>query len=584
MKKARNLSNYPYIDKPWEQEYSFFERHPIIPDINIFSLLRLLSVGKSGRIAIECNNLSVTYGRLLKDTKTVSRALSALSVKRGDIVTICMPNFYQAVITFFASNRIGAAATFINPWLSPDGVLSYLNKYKSPILFNYGKDDTENNFYIQNSSVKNVISVQKGMEESLDLFHESACSCTAGLIDFHSLGNIADKHKTDRRYTFNSKDTALILYTSGTTGIPKSVVLTNKNIVAAGVYSKNDTKVKQLIGNKTLVCVPFTYPYGFFTSTLTTLLTGKTAILAPDMSAATIASYFKKEPNIVFGSPALIELIMRNTPTDQDLSSVSYIMSGGDFLTPSLASEAQSFFESHGAPTVEIGNASGNAETCSCGTHSLGKKVKADTAGRLLAGTDAMIVDPDTMEQKKYNEEGLLCVSGKHVFKEYYNDPQLTSEVKFFYHGKEFFKTGTIGSVDDEGYFKITGRFSRFYIRSSLDKVYMDHVQGVISRFEPVYECADVKVADEELLFVNYAFVVLKPDWLESEETKLLILERCRQPVTLADGRQDQLKEYEIPDKIFFLKSLPRRSGTDKINYQELEAYAKEISSKKESI
>ena len=370
---------------------------------------------------------------------------------------------------------------------------------------------------------------------------------------------------------------ATIIFTSGTTGTPKSVVLTNKNIVAAGIYSKNDSKVQQLSGERVLVCVPFTYPYGFYTSTLTTLLSGKTAILAPDMSGTTIATYLEKEPNIIFGSPALIELIMRNTPAEQDLSSITYFFSGGDFFTPALVSQTDIFLRQHGAKNVEIGNGSGNAETCSIGTNPLGKKVKPDTAGSILVGTEAMIVDPDTMEQKKYNEEGMLCVSGKHVFKEYFGEPQLTAEVKFMYKGKEYFKTGTIGSIDEDGYFKITGRFSRFYIRSSLDKVYLDHVQGVISRFEPVLECADVKVNDKEQLFVNYAFVVLKDGWLENEETKIKIFDQCHHAVTLADGSQDQLKEYEIPQKIVFLKDLPRRSGTDKINYQVLEEMAKNV-------
>ncbi|MBQ6332034.1 MAG: acyl--CoA ligase [Clostridia bacterium] len=576
----KKLTGYPSIDKPWETDYSYFERHPIIPNVNIYTLLKFLCVGKMDRIAIECNDLSVCYRRMLKDAKTVSRALLALSVKRGDIVSVCMPNLYQAVVIFLASNRIGAATTFINPWLSVDGVKSYVEKYKSPVLFNYGKTAEVNQSYMECSSIKHVVTLRTEMVDVLDLDCESAAISIPGFVDFNSLGVIAKKCRGDRHLSFNGSDTGLILYTSGTTGAPKSVVLTNRNIVAAGIISKNDTKVKHLTGDRTLVCVPFTYPYGFYTSTLTTLLTGKTAILAPDMSGDTIASYLLKKPNIIFGSPALIELIMRNTPDEQDLSSILHIMSGGDFLTPALASQAKEYFVRHGARTIEIGNASGNAETCSCGTHSLGKKVKPDTAGRLLVGTEAMIVDPETMEQKKYNEEGMLCVSGKHVFKEYYGEPKLTAEVKFMYEGKEYFKTGTIGSIDEEGYFTITGRFSRFYIRSSLDKVYLDHVQGVISRFEPVFECAAVKVPDKEQLFVNYAFVVLKDGWSEDEETKKKIMDRCHHAVTLVDGRQDQLKDYEIPQRIIFVKDLPRRSGTDKINYQELERMAENISSK----
>ncbi len=574
MANQNHKSGYPFYDKPWENDYNYFERHPVIPNVNIYTLLRILSLGKMDKTAIECNDLSVTYRRMFKDAETVSRALQVLSVKRGDIVSVCMPNLYQAVVVFLASNRIGAATTFINPWLSTEGINGYLEKYKSPVLFNYGKTAEENQDYLKYSSIKHIITLKVEMVNVLDLNAEPAVPSITSLVDFNSLGEIAKKCKEDHNLTFNGSDTGLILYTSGTTGAPKSVMLTNTNVIAAGIICKNDAKAKQLTGDKTLVCVPFTYPYGFFTSTLTTLLTGKTAILAPDMSGNTIASYLMKKPNIIFGSPALIELIMRNTPEEQDLSSIMHIMSGGDFLTPSLASQAKEYFIRHGAKSIDIGNASGNAETCSCGTNFLGIKVKQDTAGKILVGTDAMIVDPETMEQKKYNEEGMLCVSGAHVFKEYYGEPQMTAEVKFMYEGKEYFKTGTIGSVDEEGYFTITGRFSRFYIRSSLDKVYLDHVQGVISRLDPVFECAAVKVPDKAQLFVNYAFVVLKDGWPENEETKKKILGQCHHSVTLSDGRQDQLKDYEIPQKIVFVNELPRRSGTDKINYQELEKIA----------
>ena len=144
----------------------------------------------------------------------------------------------------------------------------------------------------------------------------------------------------------------------------------------------------------------------------------KEAILAPDISKDTISYYYSKNPNIVFGSPALLDLTIKNIPNNQDLSSVTHFISGGDFLTPQHAKRGNDFFEQHGA-TVEIGNGSGNAETVSSGTTPIGVPLRPETAGKILVGSKVMIVDPDTMEEKKYGEEGMLCVSGKHVFKEY---------------------------------------------------------------------------------------------------------------------------------------------------------------------
>jgi fatty-acyl-CoA synthase len=300
-------------------------------------------------------------------------------------------------------------------------------------------------------------------------------------------------------------------------------------------------------------------------------MSSKTAILAPNMSKDTISSYLKKGPNIIFGSPALLDLIMKNVPENQDLSSISQFVSGGDFLTPSHSKLGKDFFEQHGAHNVEMGNGSGNAETVSCGTDSTGIKIRPETVGKVLVGTNAMVVDEDTMEEKKYGEEGLLCVSGKHVFKEYYKEPQLTSEAKFVKNGKTYFKTGSMGYIDTEGYFTLTRRQSRFYIISTLNKVYCDHIQTLISNLDIVKECAVVKVPDVDMLYTNKAYIVLNEGILPNDDTKEKLNKLFKEPIKSSVGELEQLKWYEIPADIEFVNDLPRRKGTEKINYSLLE-------------
>ena len=106
------------------------------------------------------------------------------------------------------------------------------------------------------------------------------------------------------------------------------------------------TQMGDIKGPKTLTCVPFSYPYGFVTSALTSLLWGKEAILAPDIGKSTIGSYYAKKPNIIFGSPALLELTLHNVPPEQDLSSVTHFISGGDFLTVQQAQRGTDFLKS----------------------------------------------------------------------------------------------------------------------------------------------------------------------------------------------------------------------------------------------
>lgn len=566
----REASEYPSLGKPQNNGYSYFERHPMIPNLSVYNAIRAINTFYGNKEAIDCLDLKVNYDQLFKDSITISRALKELNVTKGQIVSISMPNLYQAVASFLACNRIGAVTTFLNPGAEKEEISEYLNLFESPVFINYDKTDEENLIYKKKTNVKYIITLNKENKNKLSLNEDYHLTKNDELIDFNSLGSIAEFQKKGLPSN-NSKDNSLILFTSGSTGKPKSVVLTNENILAAGTYLKNSSKSKSLDGDKTLVCVPFMYPYGFSTSTLMTLMSSKTAILAPNMSKDTISYYLNKKPNIIFGSPALLDLIMKNIPENQDLSSITTYVSGGDFLTPSHSKRGQEFFEKHGAKDVKMGNGSGNAETVSCGTNPTGVEIRPETAGKVLVGTDAMIVDSETLEEKKYNEEGLLCVSGKHVFKEYYKEPEKTKDAKFEKDGKTYFKTGTMGYIDKDGYFTLTGRESRFYIISTLNKVYCDHVQTIISNLDDIDECAIVKVPDDDMLYVNKAYIVPNKDVNDIELEKKNILEKFKQPIINSKGEIEQLKWYEIPSYIEFVKELPRKPGTEKVDYQTLE-------------
>ena len=571
----KELTGYPSIDKPQNNGYSFSARHPVIPNMSVYNSIQLINTFYKKKDAIDCIDLNASYEQLINDSVIISKALKELGVKKGEIVSVCMPNYYQAVATFLACNRIGAVVTFLNANASKDEICDYLNTFESSVFINFDKTDLENEEIKNNSCVRYIITLDKSKVNNLLMDKDYHITHNDSFIDFSSLESIS-KYQKKGLPNNNSKDNCLILFTSGTTGKPKSVVLTNENVLAAGTYLKNSSHVKSLNGDKTLVCVPFSYPYGFVTSTIMTLLSSKTAILAPDISKDTISYYLKKNPNIIFGSPALLELIMRNIEDSQDLSSITTFISGGDFLTPNHSKRGKEFLESHGARNVEMGNGSGNAETVSCGTNPTGIEIRPETAGKVLVGTDAIIVDPETMEEKKYNEVGLLCVSGKHVFKEYFKNPKATSEVTFERGGTLFFKTGTLGSIDEDGYFTLTGRESRFYIMSSLNKVYCDRIQNLISYMDNVSDCAVVKVPDEEMLYKNKAYIVLKDGVEPSMEVMDSIKERFLKPVLTANNTKEQLKSYEIPSYIEFISELPRKAGTDKIDYSFLEQDALE--------
>lgn len=576
-------TGYPSIDRTHERGVSYFKRNPIIPSVNIYDALALMSSFYRDANAINCLGLTITYQELLDDAAVLARSFRELGIKEGDIVTVSMPDFSQAVVAFLAANKVGALTTFLNPAAGEGEIKHYLNLFESPILFNFNKDASYNARMKDSTKVEHVVTLfpqdinKKGFSDP----QSSSIDTYKDYLNYRDMSALATAREKLSLPFGKGKRDALILFTSGSTGNPKSVVLTNENILASGTYLKNSSSIKSEVGDKTLVCVPFCYPYGFVTSTLMSLLCGREATLAPDIGPKTIPYYMSKGVNMIFGSPALLEMVRKNTPKGMDLSTITEFISGGDFLTPKQAKIGEDFFREHNADVI-IENGSGNAETGGSGTNPVGVENRPETVGKVLTGCSAIIIDNTKLDEEgkvqelKYGEEGELCISGKNVFREYYRDPELTEKSMVHYKGKDYFRTGTLGVLDEDGYFTLTGRTSRFYITSSLNKVYCEHVQQIISKVDSVEACAVVSQPDEEDLYSNRAFIVLRPGVLPTEEEKTYIMEQLSHPFTdPISGDVVQLKEFEVPKNLEFLDELPR-NRSDKIDYTALEDRARQ--------
>ena len=532
--------------------------------------IRFLGIGQAGA--------NVTQMLEKKGYKTYY-----INLAKQDLDLISSPNKYHIPNGEGASKNRKKAKKVLSE--SIEEVLGYLNEFESSLFINFDKDSEYNKKIKDNSKVKNIITLNK--DEINTKNYGNITSSANGYRDdlsFSDIGSIAKYYKRPIYTLYGGKEDSLILFTSGSTGNPKSVVLTNQNILASGIYMKNTGRIKAKVGERCLVCVPFSYPYGFATSTIMSLICGRVAVLAPTLSKDNIRYYLSKNPNYVFGSPALLELIKRNVKDSDDLSSIHTFVSGGDFLTVSQNKAGVEFFRKHGAETI-ICNGSGNAETVGTNTMAVGSINKPETVGRVLVGTKAIVVNPDTLEEVKYGEEGMLCISGKHVFKGYYKNEDMSRETKFVYKGIEYYKTGNMGILDTDGYFTLTGRSSRYYIRSDLNKVYLEHIQNVISLIDVVDSCCVVPKEDKDLLFTNKAYVVLKDGVLPSLEVSDYIMNMCYKPLyNSVTGEMVQLKPFKVPESITFLDVLPRTKA-DKVDYTFLENMAKnEVKIKKKEL
>ena len=569
-----NKSGYPTRDRIHYRGTSYSERHPFIPSISISNVIDILNLFRQDEYVIDCQELRVTHRKLKRDAIIISKALFQLGVRSGDIVTVCMPNLYQAVAIFKAANRIGAVTTFLNPLGSVEELKAYIDMYHSPVLFHYNTDNRVNEDILENTCVGKIITLDLNNTNRNDFNREG--SINGDVIDYYDLSIIASECNGIFKTWFGGAQDALILYTSGSTGEPKSLLFTNSNILSALIYLRNSTHQPKLKGvnNRWMGVVPIMYPYGFVCSVLASILNNCEVIMAPDMSPEKIAYYYGKKPSLVFGSPAFLEVTRRNLPDEIDCSELKQFVSGGDFLSESQSREGIEFFKKHNAKTI-ICNGSGNGELLGCCTNSMNVPYKPDTVGQLILGPEYVVVNDDTGEEVRYGEQGVLLVRGKNVFKGYYGRNDLTQEVMTTYKGKQYYRTGNYGYLDEDRYFHMVGRASRFFIVYTLNKVYCELVQNVVSSIEEVESCAVVPQPDKDMLFVSKAYVVLKQGYTASHEMEKKIIEASRRTITDSTGQEVTLKDYEIPKSVTFLDSLPRTQA-DKIDYELMKKMAEE--------
>lgn len=574
-------TGYPSIDNKHNDGKSFFQKHQFIPSMSIYNMLGMISSFYRDAIAVDCLDLRVTYQELLDNADILARSFKELGIKKGEVVVASMPNFFQAIAVYLAANKIGAITSFLNPGCTKEEIKYYLNEFESPLYVDYDKDDEYNSEIKRDTKVRQTITLKKE-HVNIKTFNEIKTGDIgySDYLSFNDMKLVADYYKGFINPLQSGKNDSLILFTSGSTGNPKSVVLTNENIIASGLYMKNTGNIVTKKGEKCLICVPFSYPYGFATSTIMSLICGREAILTPNMDMQTVDYFLKKNPNYIFGSPAVLELIMRAASDDLDLSSAHSFISGGDFLYPKKVEEAIEWFKKHNSD-IEMFNGSGNAETAGASTIAVGSPIKRDTVGRVLVGSTAAMLKVDEFdkvvepyEEVKYGEEGVLCIGGKHVFKEYYNNPELTSQNKVTYNGKEYMLTGAIGFLDEEGYFHMTRRASRFYIKADSNKVYLEHLQIIMDGIDVVDECVAVQRPNDEELFDTKVFVKLKDGVEPTDEIKNYIYAKLESGFSPSESTRP-LKSFEIPASMEFVSKIKRTQDSEKLDFRFYEEEAK---------
>ncbi len=576
------LMGYPHIDKPWTQFYTPEALNNEVPLETLYEVFRD-NVKRYGRkTAITYMGNKISYNKLLKMVDRAAKAFSALGVKENDIVTMMTPNIPENVISFYALNKIGAIADFVDVRVKDKELLDYLRgaHSKVAIITDLFIDNFKNIIY--DTSVEKAIVVSPA--DYLPLFSKMVYRSKkkAPILehpfiywnDFKKMGN----NMLEKTISYSKDRPICIAHTSGTTGRPKGVVLTNENFNSM-VLEYKTCGLEFNEGDKFLNHLP---PFLAYTNVLginLPLSLGMNIIMLPvndqSMYAKNILKY--RVQHGLAGPADMLNFLENEATKNADFSFLKTLASGGGHLADKKKREINEFLQARGYGGIVVegyGMTEGSSAICT----NVPKCDKAESIGIPLPKMTVAVCDPETQEYLGYGEEGELCFSGPTIMKGYFNNSEATRKVLMKHaDGQVWLHSGDLGYVDEDGAIFTSGRIKRLIVRFDGYKISPQEIENVISSNNNVLDCCVVGVFDEEHRTGNVpvASIVLKENITLSEEE---VLEEIK---AICDKK---IIPTHLPKRYVLVKSIPLTKA-GKTDYRALEKkYNEEVLEKEEKV
>ena len=561
---------------PWLNFYGDMPKHLDYPPLTIYQIVAQSAREHPELVAYEFMNKEIRYTQFMARIERVAKALVALGIQKDDRVTICMPNTPQALDTFYALNRIGAVSNMIHPLSAPTEIAFYLNFSHSKAILTldqfYGKID-EIRPQLENPVTILIARVQDELPAPLNLLYPLSKDArkqpklpkNGDYLSWRDFLKAGEKVKElPPESVMTSREGASILYSGGTTGTTKGILLSSDNFNATALQTIAASGCTELAGKKMLSVMPVFHGFGLGIGIHTALVGGARCILVPRFSVKTYAELLrKKKPNFIPGVPTLFEALLRTDLLDDaDLSFLDGMFSGGDSLSVELKHKVDDFLKAHKAK-IQIREGYGTTEcvTASCLTPK--DYARSGSIGVPFPDTYYKIVKVGTEEEVEPNIEGEICISGPSVMMCYIDNPEETAQtLRRHADGRIWCHTGDLGTMDNDGFIYFRQRIKRMIITSGYN-VYPSQLENIIDGHEKVLYSCVVGVKDDYKQQKVKAYVVLRPEYEPTEAVRDELMAHCRKNIA----------KYAVPYEIEFRPELPK-TLVGKVAYRVLEEEA----------
>ena len=604
-KKSKELSGYASIDKPWQKYYSEEVIQSELPKMTMYDYICQNAKENLNKTALIYFDCKITYQEFFDNIERVADSLIKYGVKKGDIVSIIMPTTPESIYLLYGLNKIGAVGNFIDPRTSSKGLQKYITETHSDIVFVLDSvSDKIKNLKTQNK-VKTIINIpptesmnakakitelKKMIKEEKKEKEESTLKALYKTLkqqkevkkvygyrkeciqwtDFFKIGEIKEENRFKSLY-YEENMPAVIVHTGGTTGNPKSVVLTNDNLNNAA-YDCGAAGYDFQTWHNWLNIMPLFIAYGCGNGLHIPMAYKMETIIIPAFKSSEFADLLLKyRPNHMVGVPEHYGHIIHDKRMQED--DLSYIIApvvGGDAMNIELEQAVNEFLK-NGNCDYKIVKGYGMTEVCAavCACTS-NENNELGSVGTPFPHSTISIFDSETLEELPYqqgNEEpiiGEICIQTPNMMLEYYENKEETDKIlREHSDGKIWVHSGDLGYMNNNGQLFIIGRMKDMIIRHDGFKLYPSIIEKAIIESDLVTDCKVVGISDQEHIQgeVPYAYVVLEKEFQnqKTEKIKKSIYEQC----------EKQLPDYSQPEQIEFIDELPQ-TNIGKVDTQTL--------------
>lgn len=552
--------------RPWLAFYGDVPVSLNYPRVTMYEALAQTAKRYPEAIAYDFMGYTSTYERFLAEIAQCADALAAAGLKKGDRITISMPTTPQGIICFYAANKIGAVASMIHPLSTAKEIAFYLNVSKSRFALTidafYGKFRE-----VMSETSLDVLILTK-ISDYLDFVKKIGFYLTKGrkippvpadpkVRWWKEL--MEEKYPAAPKVEMGTDELAVILYSGGTTGTPKGIMLSNMNFISEGMQVSAWGKLSK--NDSILAILPIFHGFGLGVCINAAFMGGAKSILVPQFTPEIVAKLIKsKRPTFVVGVPTLFEALTRDPVfRNTDLSCLKAACSGADTLPRPVKEGFEGIVQQQGG-SVKLLEGYGLTEAVTAIMATPLQEYREGSIGVPFPDMLAKIVKTGTMDEAPVGEEGELCVHGPAVMMGYLDQPEETAEtLKTHADGRIWLHTGDIATMDRDGYFYFKLRLKRM-IKSSGMNVYPAQVEDILYMHPDVKDACVIGVPDEAQVQKVKAFVVLKDACKAGADMEQALISHC----------QGHLIKWSCPREIEFRPTLPC-TLVGKIAYNTLE-------------